>query len=194
MFLFFPQSWLIFGLRIVFFIRNPSHFLLWIHCFTVFSLPALPLWSPLTFCLPFLFGDLLFEGYYCLFIFTHTHTLWRLSILIFCDNVPWWKALFLFTTLALDMYVGTEYSYSLVLGNCLIFSTIFFFLSFMEILLGQLMDLLHCSSNFLIFSLLFSIFLSFAVVILFPNKFFQLFQFCLSFLLNFYFCDCIFNF
>ena len=126
--------------------------------------------------------------------FLVTHILWRLSILIFCDNVPWWKALFLFTTLALDMYVGTEYSYSLVLGNCLIFSTIFFFLSFMEILLGQLMDLLHCSSNFLIFSLLFSIFLSFAVIILFPNKFFQLFQFCLSFLLNFYFCDCIFNF
>lgn len=88
----------------------------------------------------------------------------------------------MFTTLALDMYVETEYSYPLVLGNCLIFLTIFFFLSFMEILLDQSMDRLHCSSNFLIFSLLFSIFLSFAVVILFPNKFFQLFLSTLSFL------------
>lgn len=89
----------------------------------------------------------------------------------------------MFTTLALDMYVETEYSYPLVLRNCPIFLTIFFFLSFVEILLGQLMGLLHCLSNFLVFSLLFSIFfLSFAVVILFPNKFFQLFLSVLSFL------------
>lgn len=90
----------------------------------------------------------------------------------------------MFTTVALDMYVETEYSYPLVLRNCPIFSAIFFFLSFVEILLGQLMGLLHCLSNFLIFSLLFSIFffLSFAVVILFPNKFFQLFLSILSFL------------
>ena len=74
MFLFFPQTWLTFGLRIVF-IRNPSHLLLWMHCFTVFSLPVLPLGSPLTFhsLSPFLCRWPAFWGR-LLFIYFHTHT------------------------------------------------------------------------------------------------------------------------
>lgn len=101
-----------------------------------------------------------------------------LVFLIGHDDVPWCGAFVVVHGAGQCICVETGHSYPSVLAYCLIFLTIFFFF-----VVVQLPSLLDCSSDFLIFSLLFPIALSF-VVVLFPDKF-QLYPSTL--LLNFYF-------